>query len=352
MTESNPGLVTPDPRHKQLRQWLDSLRPEIACDVSSLAPASSDASFRRYFRVATESGQTLIVMDAPPDHEDCEPFVNIARLFGQAGLLTPEIHAADLSTGFLLLSDLGNQTLLAELQASPADASHWYRLAGQHLVQLQQATRAGQLATYDRDVLMREIALFDQWYLGTHLNYLLTDQDKKVLHNAYEAIVTNNLAQATVYVHRDYHSRNLMVQPAGDQLGVIDFQDALVGPITYDLVSLLRDAYITWPEEVVLDWAIRYWEQAREHKLPVPEDFGQFWRDFEFMGMQRHLKVLGIFARLNHRDGKSTYLNDMPAVLQYTLQAMRRYSPLGGITALIERAHEHASHSKPATPAG
>lgn len=342
MTESNPEPIRPDSRLEQLSLWLDSLRPEFECDASSLASASSDASFRRYFRVSTETGQTLIVMDAPPAHEDCEPFVNIARLFRQAGLLTPKVHAADLSQGFLLLSDLGSQTLLAELQARPANASSWYRKAGQHLIQLQRATRKDRLPAYDRDVLMREIALFDQWYLGIHLGFTLNDHDNKTLQNAYEAIISNNLAQPTVYVHRDYHSRNLMVQATGDQLGVLDFQDALVGPITYDLVSLLRDAYITWPEEVVLDWAIRYWEQARDQQLPVHEDFGEFWRDFEFMGIQRHLKVLGIFARLHHRDGKAAYLNDIPAVLDYTLKAMRRYSPLGGITALIERAQDNA----------
>jgi len=345
MTESNTQSIPSqagDPRLGQLNDWLSSLEPPYACDLSSLAAASSDASFRRYFRITAKTDQTFIVMDAPPTQEDCGPFIDIAKLFGQAGLLTPEIHLANTEQGFLLLSDLGSQTLLAELNAKPESAANWYRLAGQELVQLQRATRPGALPPYSKAVLLREIALFDEWYLSRHLGHELTDADKEILTNAYQAIVSNNEAQSSVYVHRDYHSRNLMVQADSDQLGVLDFQDALIGPITYDLVSLLRDAYVSWPEELVLDWAIRYWEQARAQQLPVPDDFGQFWRDFEFMGIQRHLKVLGIFARLNYRDGKANYLNDIPVVLDYALKAMRRYSPLGGLTALIERAVEHA----------
>jgi aminoglycoside/choline kinase family phosphotransferase len=342
MTESSTQPIQTDPRLEQLNAWLASLEPGYACDLSSLAPASSDASFRRYFRIASQTGKTFIVMDAPPTQEDCGPFVDISKLFGQAGLLTPQVHVANTEQGFLLLSDLGSQTLLAELRSRPESASDWYRQAGQELVKLQQATKPGALPPYDRQVLLREIALFDEWYLTRHLGMNLSAADKNILTNAYDAIVKNCESQSAVFVHRDYHSRNLMVQSNSSELGVLDFQDALIGPITYDLVSLLRDAYISWPEELVLDWSIRYWETARAQQLPVPEDFGVFWRDFEFMGLQRQLKVLGIFARLKYRDGKSNYIDDIPVVLDYALKAMRRYSPLGGLTALIERAIDNA----------
>lgn len=348
MTESNTQPLKSDPRIEQLNDWLDTLKPPFACDPSSLVPASSDASFRRYFRITAKAGQTFIVMDAPPAQEDCAPFIHIAKLFGQAGLPTPQVHVANTEQGFLLLSDLGSQTLLTELKARPETAPDWYGLASQQLVQLQKATQAGTLPPYSREVLLKEIALFDEWYLTRHLGMTLSEADKKILTDAYNAIIKSNEAQPSVFVHRDYHSRNLMVRAEREYrdelgaLGVLDFQDALIGPITYDLVSLLRDAYISWPEELVLDWAIRYWEQARAEQLPVPHDFGDFWRDFELMGLQRHLKVLGIFARLNYRDGKTNYLEDMPVVFDYAIKVMRRYSPLGGLRDLLERAHEHA----------
>lgn len=306
----------------------------------SIRPASSDASFRRYFRIDTDpSGPgTVIAMDAPPDKEDCQPFIHAAQVLGQAGVNTPTIHLADPGQGFLLLADFGNQTLLDELQNNPGVANDRYLQAGRELVTLQKGSRPDVFANYDHPTLLRELRLFDQWYLSRHIGMQLPDAQMQKLADIYELIIASNLSQPSVFVHRDYHSRNLMVTSEQSALGVIDFQDALYGPITYDLVSLLRDAYIQWPEEQVLDWSIRYWERAREASLPVDADFGQFYRDFEWMGLQRHLKVLGIFARLNYRDGKSNYLKDLPLVLDYVTKVAARFTQLTPLVRILERA--------------
>ena len=325
-----------DPRLAQLAGWLAGLEAH-ALLPDTLRPASSDASFRRYFRVDAADGATLIVMDAPPPQEDVRPFVQVAELFGATGVTVPTVLAQDVERGFLLLSDLGNTTYLKQLNA---DTAHkLYIDAIDALVLLQAQSRPGKLPVYDRELLHRELMLFPDWYLAKHLNATLDDKQAADLNNVFEVLLANNLAQPQVYVHRDYHSRNLMVLDKGNP-GILDFQDAVYGPITFDLVSLLRDAYIQWDEEMVLDWAIRYWERARRAGLPVSHDIDAFYRDFEFMGLQRHLKVLGIFARLYHRDGKDGYLNDIPLVMEYTRKTAYRYKEFAPLVKLLDALDE------------
>jgi len=328
-----------DDRFDALRVWLERVLP---APMASIAPASVDASFRRYFRVTFEhaievpgssAGVTsLIAMDAPPPHEDCRPFVAVAKLLAAAGVHAPAVLHEELSQGFLLLSDLGSRTYLAEL--SDATAPALYRDATDALIRWQQASRDDVLPPYDRALLLRELNLFPDWYIAKHLGITLDDAQRKVLATAFEQILENNLGQPRVYVHRDYHSRNLMISEPNP--GVLDFQDAVHGPVTYDLVSLLRDAYIAWDEERQIDWAVRYWERARAAGVPVGPDFGAFWRDFEWMGVQRQLKVLGIFARLWHRDGKAAYLQEMPRVMGYLRSACARYNALGPLLKLLD----------------
>ncbi len=316
-------------RLERLRQWTESVLP---APLISLEPASADASFRRYFR-ATMAHGSQVVMDAPPSHEDCRPFLRIGRLFRAAGANTPEIHAENLEEGFLLLSDLGSTTYLMALNEASADAL--YRDANTALLKIQLASRAGELPDYATELLMREMRLFPDWYVARHLKRELTEAQRATLETTFAAVLANNLAQPKVYVHRDWHSRNLMVTDE-DNPGVLDFQDAVYGPITYDLVSIYKDAYIAWDEERLLDWVIRYWQTARQAGLPVPADFAEFFRDFEWMGVQRHIKVLGIFARLCHRDGKAAYLKDMPLVMHYLRKACERYVALHPFLKLLD----------------
>jgi len=329
-----------DERLEALQRWLAG--PLDIPDVA-LAPASADASFRRYFRATLADGRTYVAMDAPPGKEDCRAFVRIAGLLRAAGVHAPQIHAEDLARGFLLLEDLGTRTYLeAFAETSPAQL---YAAATESLLRWQLASRPGVLPEYDRPMLERELALFPDWYLARHLARPLAAADERVLRHAFELILANNLAQPRVYVHRDYHSRNLMISEPLP--GVLDFQDAVYGPITYDLVSLLRDAYVRWDEERVLDWAVRYWEKARRARLPVAADFADFYRDFEWMGVQRQLKVVGIFARLWRRDGKQRYLADIPLVLDYLRSACRRYRELNALALLLERLQEEAVRAGP-----
>lgn len=295
-------------------------------------PASTDASFRRYFRLTDAEGRSLIAMDAPPPQEDCQPFVHAAAVLDAAGVRVPKVLASDIEQGFLLLTDLGARTYLDVL--TPANADGYYRAANAELVKLQQASAEGVFARYDAALLEREVRLFPEWYLARHLHHAPSPSDAEALDAVYRLVVARTAAQPAVFVHRDWHSRNLMASDPAP--GVLDFQDAVYGPITYDLVSLLRDAYIVWPEAEQLDWAIRYWELARKSGLPVPLDFSDFWRDFEWMGVQRHLKVLGIFARLWHRDGKDGYLQNMPAVFSYLHTAARRYNDLKPLARLLD----------------
>jgi hypothetical protein len=303
----------------------------------AIAPASDDASFRRYFRVRRGGGKpSLIAMDAPPDKESCEPFVRVARLFGEAGVHVPAVHAQDLAQGFLLLSDLGDTTYLSALDESSAGALYGHALDA--LVRIQLASRPAALPDYDRELLERELRLFPDWYVSRQLRRELSTGQAAALDTTFSAILENNLSQPRVFVHRDYHSRNLMVcEPCP---GILDFQDAVYGPITYDLVSLLRDAYISWQEERVIDWAVRYWEKARRARLPVAADFADFYRDFEWMGAQRQLKVLGIFARLSFRDGKHGYLKDQPLVMRYLRRTCERYRELAPLARLLDDLEE------------
>jgi aminoglycoside/choline kinase family phosphotransferase len=321
-----------DPRLIQASQWLATLAaPTLRVDT--LRPASADASFRRYFRVDGADDASYILMDAPPPQEDVRPFVHVAELFGKTGVSVPQVLAQDAERGFLLLTDLGSTTYLHQLNT---DTAHkLYLDAIDALVLLQAQSQPDVLPEYDRALLLRELQLFPDWYIAKHRGMTLDDKQQAALQKVFDTLLANNLAQPQVYVHRDYHSRNLMVLGGGNP-GILDFQDAVYGPITYDLVSLLRDAYIQWDEELVLDWAIRYWEKARRAGLPVANDIDSFYRDFEFMGLQRHLKVLGIFARLYHRDGKAAYLDDMPLVMEYTRKTAGRYRELAPLIPILD----------------
>jgi aminoglycoside/choline kinase family phosphotransferase len=356
-------------RRQQLTDWLHSLYPDKSF---SLSPASADASFRRYFRVAFADGQSRVAMDAPPQHEDCSSFLHIARLFEEAGTHVPHIYVQDLEQGFLLLSDLGNTTYLQALNGD--NAQELYGAATDALIRIQLASRKNELPPYDEALLRRELNLFPEWYVAKHLGLVLNEMQHATLESVFRYILDNNLSQPRVYVHRDYHSRNLMyidplspcsdgttslsTNPASGQVagylpqagerdtdllrkrlsnpGILDFQDAVYGPITYDLASLFKDAYIRWEEAQVMDWLIRYWEKARKAGLPVHGDFGEFYRDYEWMGVQRHIKVLGIFARLYHRDGKEGYLKDMPLVMDYLRRACDRYIELKPLLNLLD----------------
>lgn len=320
-------------RAEQLQRWLKATLGE----EFTIAPASDDASFRRYFRVRRGGGKPLLIaMDAPPDKESCEPFVRVAELFGEAGVHVPAIHAQDLALGFLLLSDLGDTTYLAALDESSAGELYGHALDA--LVRIQLASRPAALPDYDRELLERELRLFPDWYVSRQLRRVLSAGQAAALDKTFSEILENNLSQPRVFVHRDYHSRNLMVcEPCP---GILDFQDAVYGPITYDLVSLLRDAYVAWEEEKVIDWAVRYWERARSARLPVAADFADFYRDFEWMGAQRQLKVLGIFARLSIRDGKHGYLKDQPLVMRYLRRTCERYRELAPLAHLLDDLEE------------
>ncbi|MBI5438911.1 MAG: phosphotransferase [Nitrosomonadales bacterium] len=321
-------------RRQQLTEWLHGQFPG---ETFTLSPASADASFRRYFRATFSGGATRIIMDAPPQHEDCRPFLHIAKLFEDAGAHVPHVYAQDLQQGFLLLSDLGNTTYLQALNAD--SARELYGAATDALIKIQIASRANELPPYDETLLLREMRLFPEWYIAKHLNIVLTDKQHAGLEEIFARIIINNLAQPRVYVHRDYHSRNLMLSEPNP--GILDFQDAVYGPITYDLASLSKDAYIRWEEAEIIDWLIRYWGKARKAGLPVDGDFSAFYRDYEWMGVQRHLKVLGIFARLHHRDGKDGYLKDLPLVMSYLRAACARYIDLKPLLNLLDELEPH-----------
>jgi hypothetical protein len=316
-------------------QWLCSVAPEHGLQVDSVRLASADASFRRYLRVDSAHG-TRVIMDAPPTQENCAPFVKVDRLMAQAGLRVPEILAWDEPSGFMLLSDLGSQTLMQTIdpQAPPPLAA--YMEAVELLVQWQKASQAGVLPAYDEALLRRELALFPDWYIAQHRGVTLNEAQRKTLDDAFTRIVAANLASPSVYVHRDFMPRNLMLGADG-KLGVLDFQDAVYGPITYDIASLMRDAFLSWDEEFCLDVTIRYWDQARKAGLPVGDDFGEFYRSVEWMGLQRHLKVAGIFARLTLRDGKPKYLADTPRFIHYIRSTCARYIELKPLLRLVEQ---------------
>jgi aminoglycoside/choline kinase family phosphotransferase len=323
-------------RQQQLHDWLNKV---LAGAPFSLTPASADASFRRYFRVALND-HTLIAMDAPPPQENCVPFVHASEVFAKAGLNVPHVLEQDIAQGFLLLSDLGDTTYLMALNQADMKnkAGDLYRDAYMALIKMQLASQQGVFPDYDEALLTREMQLFPEWYIAKHLQIELDEAQKEVLQKTFALLNNNVLNQAQVYVHRDYHSRNLMVCDVNP--GILDFQDAVYGAITYDLVSLLKDAYIYWEEDQVLDWTVRYWQAARKAHLPVPQDFAVFYRDFEWMGAQRHLKVLGIFARLYYRDGKEGYLKDMPLVMDYLRRTCARYIELKPLLRLLDELED------------
>ena len=316
-------------RRQQLQRWIET---RLHVSPLALEPASADASFRRYFRVRTH-GQSLIAMDAPPELEDCRPFVRIAGLMAEAGMHVPQVIAQDLELGFLLLSDLGTASYLQALNDDTAD--QLFRDAIDALLRWQLASRPGVLPPYDEAMLTRELKLFPEWYIQRHCGVTLTTTQQQALAALFTLILKSNLAQPAVYVHRDYMPRNLMVCEPNP--GVLDFQDAVYGPISYDVASLFKDAFVSWDEERVLDWTVRYWEKAKRAGLPVDTDFGNFYRDFEWMGLQRHLKVAGIFARLHYRDGKRNYLEDTPRFIGYVRAVAARYHALKPLLALLDR---------------
>ena len=319
-----------DDRFRALDAWLRATFPG---ETFRLEPASADASFRRYFRVFF-GDRTAIAMDAPPPREDVRPFVRVAGLLLRAGLNAPRILAQDVAQGFLLLTDMGERLFLAAMQEG-RDVDRLFGDATTALVQWQSSTREGELPAYDEAMLRRELALFPDWYVARHLGVTLDDTQREALEQSFRVILASNLAEPRVFVHRDFMPRNLMVCEPNP--GILDFQDAVHGPISYDVACLFRDAFISWDEERVLDGTIRYWEKARRAGLPVPADFADFWRNVEYMGLQRHLKVLGIFARLNYRDGKPAYLRDTPRFMGYVRHAVDRYNDLAPLARVLDQ---------------
>ena len=332
--------VQSDPRLDEVVNWLEPLTAPDGGRWTGISSASEDASFRRYFRVTSDSGATGIVMDAPPPAEDVRPFIKLTHLLAGGDVNVPAILAQDEARGFLLLEDMGRTTYLAAL--ADADESARQSLffdAITSLVRLQQIDplrAVTPLGHYDAALLHREITLFPDWYLDRHLSAELSNDEKNALERVYAALIASALAQPTVLVHRDYMPRNLMVTPDRNP-GVIDYQDAVIGPITYDVASLMRDAFLSWEEPQIIDWAARYWDQAKKAGLPVRADFSEFYREMEWMGLQRHLKVLGIFARINYRDGKPKYLADTPRFVRYLRHVAKRYQAFSPLLRLFDR---------------
>lgn len=333
-------------RHALFELWLSEMASGQGLLPETLRIASADASFRRYLRVDTVQGESRIVMDAPPDKENSAPFVKIAELIQAAGLRGPEVLNWHEAHGFMLLTDLGNATMMSAIEPERPQANHGlYMQAVDTLVQWQLASRPGVLPPYDEALLKRELSLFPDWYLAQHRGVQLEGKNREVFDQAFALIMKRNLAAPSVYVHRDFMPRNLMMPhgtgPLSAQLGVLDFQDAVYGPITYDVASLMRDAFLSWDEDFVLDITIRYWEKARKAGLMDFEDwhsdFGAFYRAVEWMGLQRHLKVAGIFARLTLRDGKAKYLADAPRFLHYIRTACDRYRELGPLLKVLDQ---------------
>lgn len=317
-----------DDRKFQLHQWAEQ---QLGCSLN-IIPVSGDASFRRYFRV-TGWERPLIAMDAPPDKEDSKPFVEVDRQLEAKQVRVPHIQQLDLEQGFMLLEDFGNLQLLSALDEDTV-AEH-YGKAMAALLHMQTRVDASPRPPYDRELLARELSLFSDWFLGRHLGIELSEADQHILQLSYNALMASALEQPKVFVHRDYHSRNLMLLEDGE-LGIIDFQDAVHGPLTYDLVSLLRDCYIAWPEEQVAHWVAAYHSEAELNGLTTASR-ETFQRWFDFMGVQRHLKAIGIFARLNHRDGKPGYLADIPRTLNYVMAVSMRHEVLKPFAALLIR---------------
>jgi aminoglycoside/choline kinase family phosphotransferase len=323
-----------DTRLQRLERWIAGLPGP---PVERILPASADASFRRYFRVH-RGGATQVAMDAPPEREGLDAWLRVARVLAATGVHVPEVLAVDAEQGFVLMGDLGRQHYLDAL-GQGADPEPLYADAVDALVRIQSGAggEAAELPHYDRDLLMRELELFPEWFLSRHLGLAPDEDERAVIAAAFDWLCDEALAQPVVLVHRDYHSRNLLVRPEGNP-GIVDFQDAVRGPVSYDLVSLLKDCYVVWPRKRMLAWLDRYRAGAAAAGLDVGADREQFLRWFDRMGLQRHLKVLGIFARLWHRDGKPGYLADLPRVLDYTLEAAAALPELARFDAYLRRA--------------
>ncbi len=395
-TPTKPGAASPtavhwaDPqRQAHFDAWLAALQTRFSLNPASLRPASTDASFRRYLRIDTLSGshgESLVIMDAPPDKENCAPFVQVAQLLHDAQIRAPQVLDWHQAHGFMLLTDLGARTLMQVIDPAAPPPLDLYLQAVDTLITWQKASRPGVLPPYDHALLRREMELFPHWYIAEHRKVTLDPAQRKVLDATFETIITENLSWPSVYVHRDFMPRNLMAPtlatscaalppeganlpwggpaansmaptlantcaalppegadlpwggPAGDsQLGVLDFQDAVYGPITYDIASLMRDAFLSWDEDFCLDVTVRYWQKARQAGLPVGDDFGTFYRAVEWMGLQRHLKVAGIFARLTLRDGKPQYLADTPRFIAYIRATCARYRELKPLLRLVDK---------------
>jgi len=340
---SDSAIAWSDPqRASQFSQWLAAIAPVQALHSDTLRLASADASFRRYFRVDADSAQGTccrIVMDAPPEHENSAPFVKVAALLHAAGLHAPEVLAWDATLGFMLLTDLGQQTLMQVIDRDNAHANlPLYLQAVDTLIAWQLSSQPQRLPAYDAALLRRELELFPDWYIAQHKGLVVDADMRATLDSSFTEIIAVNLAQPSVYVHRDFMPRNLMAaQTPGGPLGVLDFQDAVFGPITYDIASLMRDAFLSWDEDFCLDVTIRYWDKARQAGLPVGSDFGDFYRGVEWMGLQRHLKVAGIFARLTLRDGKPQYLADTPRFICYIRATCARYRELKPLLRLVDK---------------
>ena len=317
-------------RQTELQNWLRAVYPEQNFELSF---AAADADFRRYFRAAFADGKTVICMDAPPDKMSVAPYLKVQKLFNM--LNVPQVLHVDEAQGFMVLNDLGSTTFLTAMQQEQGAEAHKVLLleAIDELVELQKASRAGELPEYDRDIMLREINLFPEWFVAKELGRELNFKQRQLWQQTIDTLLPPLLAQPQVYVHRDFIVRNLMLTTCPPV--VLDFQDALYGPISYDMVSILRDAFIEWEEEFVLDLVIRYWEKARAAGLPVPAAFDEFYRWFEWMGVQRHLKVAGIFARLYYRDGKDKYRPEIPRFLNYLRRTSRRYTELAPLYALL-----------------
>jgi aminoglycoside/choline kinase family phosphotransferase len=325
-----------DTRLQRLTGWS---RTTLGADALQVSVASADASFRRYFRVQSGS-HSWVVMDAPPEKEDLGPYIKVAEMLVSAGVNAPKVLAQNIAEGYLLLSDLGNRTYLAEL-GDRQRAAALYGDALRTLIQMQVgcAARVGELPPYNAELLKREMELFPEWLLAKHLGLALDVAERSILDQAFAILIESALRQPRVFVHRDYHSRNLMAiddGAFGPNPGVLDFQDAVHGPITYDLVSLLRDCYIAWPLEEVHSWLREYRASARQAGLEVGDSEADFLRDFDLMGVQRHLKASGIFARLAHRDGKHGYLNDIPRTLAYIRQVLPSYPEFKALAEFVE----------------
>ena len=340
MTPAQPTIAWPDSaREAAFWRWFTPLASSLQLDATTLAPASADASFRRYLRVQGAGGTSRIVMDAPPPQENVRPFVDMAQRIQAAGLHAPQVLAVDEAQGFMLLADLGHTLYLPALQhAQPVQADTLMRELVAALVQFQHRVDGSGLPTYDDALLRHELALFPEWCVGREHGITWTAAQNAIWDGVCNALVASALAQPQVVVHRDWMPRNLML--ATPTPGILDFQDAVVGPITYDIASLLRDAFHSWDEPLEIDWAARWWQQARaaglfgEHVMGT--DFGEAWRALEWMGLQRHLKVLGIFCRLKHRDGKPAYSADLPRFFAYVTKVALRYRELKPLIALIE----------------